>query len=325
MASGFLTGYKHRKPFDYGYIAVEPPHELYYERYGSISGKPVVFLHGGPGSNISTDNASFFDPKAYHIILFNQRGAGRSKPLAEVQANTILDLIGDIELLKRHFEIKKWHMVFGGSWGSTLALAYAQTYPTSVGSLVLRGVLLGTKEELDSIHSSTMCKSFFPDAYESWLKFLPTEHRVDPHAAYYNIMMSDDMSLRRAAARAWNKRELSMSQIDETTEIFSMLEDEDWSLAHAKLELHYFHDNLFLEPGQLLLERNIKATEHIPTSIVHGRNDILCPPAAAWSLHKALPNSKLFLIPGAGHSANEPATKSKLVEVCDEFRRLLMT
>ncbi|KAK4497621.1 hypothetical protein PRZ48_010274 [Zasmidium cellare] len=323
-----MASYSHADPFDSGYLEIGSIHRIWYEQYGDPSGKPALFLHGGPGGNISKDNANFFDPKVYRILQFDQRGAGKSKPLGELKDNTTQHLIDDIEALRQHVNVKKWHMVFGGSWGSTLALAYAQAHPRAVGSLVLRGVLLATPEELQEIYESKAPVTFFPDAHEEWLQFLPENERNKPIDAYYRILTSNEMSEteRLAAGKAWNKRELRMGQVKDESQALQKLDDHDWVIAHSRLEAHYFSNDLFMKPGQLLEEQNLAKIREIPTSIVQGRFDILCPPKAAWALHSALPKSELHLIPGAGHSTSEPGIKSRLLEPhIDAARQFVLT
>ncbi|KAF2160635.1 hypothetical protein M409DRAFT_70370 [Zasmidium cellare ATCC 36951] len=315
------TSYSHVAPFDTGYLRVGSIHRVYYEQYGNPKGKAALFLHGGPGGNISKDNAGFFDPQVYRVVLFDQRGAGKSTPFGELKDNTTQHLIDDIEVLRQHVNVNKWHVVFGGSWGSTLALAYSHIHPQTVGSLVLRGVLLATPEELKDIHESKASTTFFPDAHEEWLQFLPENERSEPIDAYYRILTSNQLpeAQRIAAGKAWNKRELRMGQMRDDSHALQKLEDLDWVIAHSRLEAHYVSNDLFMKPGQLMEEHNLAKIQAIPMSIVQGRYDILCPPKAAWALHAALPKSELHLIAGSGHSTSEPGIKTKLIEVCDRY------
>lgn len=282
----------------------------------------VIFLHGGPGAGTSKANTAFFDPSIYRVVLLDQRGAGKSTPCAELRENTTAHLVADIERLRRHLGIPTWHMVFGGSWGSTLGLAYAQAHPAVVGSLVLRGIFLGSRAE--GAWAAQAAHAFYPEAQRAFLAHLPTaEQRADPDRAYHRLVTAgDDRAARVAAARAWNAREMHMSAVKPGPERLGMLEDETWLLQHAGLELHYFAHDCFLRPLQLLEPANVARVRHIPTSLVQGRLDLLCPPAWAHKLHEALPQSRLYVIDGAGHSAMEPDTFKQLKAVCDEYAKL---
>ncbi|KAH8645658.1 proline iminopeptidase [Xylariales sp. PMI_506] len=311
-------GYEHADAFDQGNLSVDDVHTLYYEQYGKPDGKPVIFLHGGPGGNTSKGVTVFFNPAVYRVVMLDQRGAGKSTPRADITDNTTQHLVADIETLRSHLDIAKWAMVFGGSWGSTLALAYAEAHPEIVGSLVLRGVFLGSRPEL--IWADEGANTFFPELQENFLAHLTPEERASPELSYYRRLTSEDKPTRVAAAKAWNTREVRMSALNPGPEMLDKLEDEDWLMPHARLEAHYFVHDCFLEEDQLL--KNADKIKHIPTSIVQGRLDLVCPPKSAWALHKALPQSKLYFISDAGHDAKEPGTLKKLVEVCDEYAEL---
>lgn len=281
----------------------------------------MIFLHGGPGTGTSKANTAWFNPAIYRVVLLDQRGAGKSTPCAELRKNTTQHLVADIERLRQHLAIPKWHMVFGGSWGSTLALAYAQTHPEAVGSLVLRGIFLGSRTEADWAEKAGA--AFYPDVQGEFLDFLPAELRGDPEKAYHQLVcQGEDRAARLAAARAWNKREVNMSAVKPRPEMLKILDNEDWVMSHACLELHYFVNDCFLKPFQNIAPENIARIAHIPTSLVQGRLDLLCPPAWAWKLHEALTQSKLYIITGAGHSAQEPDTFKQLKAVCDEYAKL---
>ncbi|KAK8085161.1 hypothetical protein PG997_006432 [Apiospora hydei] len=316
------VGYAHEDAFDEGFLQVDQIHNLHYEQYGPRDGKPVIFLHGGPGAGTSKANTAFFDPAIYRVVLLDQRGAGKSTPCAEIRENTTQHLVADIEALRTHLGIPKWHMVFGGSWGSTLSLAYSQAHPAMVGSLVLRGIYLGSREE--GVWAENAGAAFYPDVQGEILDFLPPlEEHADRTRRYYELTtQGDDRAARLAAARAWNKREMCMSTAKPDPEALKKLDDEDWVMSHACLELHYFVHDCFLEPMQFLKPENIARISHIPTSLVQGRLDLLCPPTYAWKLHEALPQSKLYIINGAGHSALEPDTFKQLKAVCDEYAKL---
>jgi proline iminopeptidase len=222
----------------------------------------VLFLHGGPGGQTSKSNTVYFDPAIYRVVLFDQRGAGKSTPNAELRENTTQHLVEDIETLRKRFGISKWHIVFGGSWGSTLALVYAQTHPDLVGSLILRGIFMVRKEELEWGTSSGACWSY-PDAFEKFATYLPEEDRADTFAGYYKLLTSENRETRLAAARAWNSWEMSLSELHPSAASFEKLDD-NWSLAHAILECHYFVNGAWLEEGQILKKSNLDKIRHIP-------------------------------------------------------------
>ncbi|BDD60256.1 hypothetical protein MAP00_005398 [Monascus purpureus] len=302
MASS-QCGYTHSKPFDEGMLTVSDIHKLHYEQYGKEDGKPVLFLHGGPGGNTSKGNTIYFNPSVYRVVLFDQRGAGKSTPLAELRENTTQHLVSDIEILRKRLAIPKWHLVFGGSWGSTLALLYAQEYPHAVGSLVVRGIFTVRRSEVGFHRGPVGASQLFPEAYEAFVNYLPEEDRKEPNTAYYRLLTSDDESTRLNAAREWNRWDLSTGSLKTDPDTFRTLEDDDWSLPHARLEAHYFIHGAWLEEGHILKPQRMDQIRHIPVTIIQGRYDVVCPPQTAWDLHKALPHSRLFWIPDAGHSA----------------------
>lgn len=260
-----VTGYSHRAAFDSGVLSVGVIHKLHYEQYGNQDGKPVIFLHGGPGTGTSIGNTAFFDPSVYRVLLLDQRGAGKSRPVAETRENTSQHLVADIETLRKHLHISKWHMVFGGSWGSTLALLYAQTYPAAVGSLVLRGIFCGRKLETDYVNGAKGAAMLFPEQYDNYINYLPLEDRHDPFQGYHKLLSSPDHEVRRAAAKVYNSYEFSLSKVEPQPEDYTKLEDDDFSLAHGVLECHYFQNNIFLEDGELLRPENIDKIKHIPS------------------------------------------------------------
>jgi proline iminopeptidase len=254
--------------------------------------------------------------------LLDQRGCGQSRPNANTTNNTTWHLVADIEALRENLRILKWHMVFGGSWGSTLALAYAQTHPQSVGSLVLRGIFAVRKLELDWMNHPGGASMIFPDRWEAFINFLPEEERSDHIANYHKRLMSSDTSISHPAATAWNSWEISISKLYPDPEELKKLEDPAYLLAHARIEVHYVTNGAWLEEGQLLKKENIDRIRHIPTSIVQGRYDVVCPPVTAWELKKVFPESKLYFVPDAGHSVIEPGTRKRLTEVCDAYASL---
>jgi len=316
------TGYQHGAPWEQSWIKVDDLHEVYYEQYGRNDGKPVIFLHGGPGGKCSKDNTEFFDPAEYRVVLLDQRGCGKSRPHASITNNTTWHLISDIEALRTHLGIPKWHVVFGGSWGSTLSLAYAQAHPSSVRSLILRGIFTVRALELNWTNMPGGVSMLFPDKYENLIAALPEDERSDHMNNYHKRLTSDDPSISHPAAIAWNRYESSISTLRPEPEGTNKYKDAAWQLAHARLELHYFTNKAWLEDGQLLQKENIDKIRHIPATIVQGRYDVVCPPITAWNLHQSWPESRLYFIDDAGHAATEPGTKAKLIEACDEYARL---
>ncbi|EUC30073.1 hypothetical protein COCCADRAFT_28952 [Bipolaris zeicola 26-R-13] len=319
-----IHSYQHEDAWNVDWLRVDDIHELYYQQYGKKGGKPVIYLHGGPGGNCSKSNTVFFNPSVYHVILLDQRGCGQSRPNASATANTTWDLVSDIEALRKHLSITKWHMVFGGSWGSTLALAYAQTHPTSVGSLVLRGIFTVRDLELRWTNHPGGASMLFPDRWDDFINFLPEEERADHIANYHKRLMSSDPAISHPAAAAWNTWEISISTLYPDPNAMKKLEEPEYLLAHARIEIHYFTNKAWLEDGQLLRKENVDRIRGIPTTIVQGRYDVVCPPITAWELHKAWPESRLFFIDDAGHSVMEPGTRTKLTEVCDEYAQLVV-
>ncbi|KAF2430792.1 proline iminopeptidase [Tothia fuscella] len=317
MREPSVAGYEHSTAFESGYLSVGEIHTIYYEQYGKEDGKPVIFLHGGPGGKTTPKNASFFDPAIYRVILLDQRGCGKSTPAADLRENTSHHLVSDVEVLRKHLKIEQW-MVFGGSWGSTLSLLYAQMHPQVVESLVLRGIFTVRRSELDWFYKGGISQ-FRPQEYEAFINHLPEDQRDDPMSAYYKLMTSDDADTRLAAARAWSGMELCASNLYLDEEALKMLEDDVWVLAHSSIEAHYFNHGAWIEDGELLRRENIAKIRHIPTTIVQGRYDLVCTPKTAYDLHKVFPEANLIWIPDAGHSAEEPNTKRELIDVCDQL------
>ncbi len=309
--------YPEIEPFDTGRLSVDEVHEVYYEQSGSPDGKPVLFVHGGPGGGTNPTHRQYFDPSAYRIILFDQRGCGRSTPHAELRNNTTWHLVADMERLREHLGIEKWQL-FGGSWGSTLSLAYAQTHPDRVSELVLRGIFLLRREELLWYYQDGAGR-IFPDEFEKYLAPIPPAERGDMMAAYYKRLTSNDRAVRMQAAKAWSIWEASTSRLLQDRTYVDKAGDDSFAEAFARIECHYFVNNgFFEEDGQLL--RNVRLIEHLPAVIVQGRYDVVCPTKSAWELHKAWPGSRLEIVPDAGHSALEPGLIDKLVEATSDFR-----
>ena len=262
------AGYKHDDAWDEDFLRVSSIHRLHYEQYGKKDGKPVVFLHGGPGGSTSKDNTAFFDPSIYRIVLFDQRGSGKSEPVAELRENTSQLLVADIETLRKHLGIATWHMVFGGSWGSTLALLYAQTHPETCGSLVVRGIFTVRKSELEFTNGPDGAARIFPEAYEEMVEYLPPDDRSEPYGGYYKLLTSNDPKTRLEASKAYNKFELSINQLIPYPGGLDKLNDDTWSLQHGRMETHYFINDGFMEPGQLLKQENLNRIKHIPCPLV---------------------------------------------------------
>lgn len=305
-----------------GLLRVSDLHTLYWEESGNPRGIPVVFLHGGPGGGTDPTHRRFFDPRRYRIVLFDQRGCGRSTPHAELRENTTWDLVADIERLREFLGIDRW-MLFGGSWGSTLALAYAETHPDRVTALVLRGIFLVRKWEIDWFYQQG-CDALFPDAWEDYVAAIPPEERHDLVAAYHRRITSPDPAVRLPAARAWSVWEARTSKLIVSEELVRRHDDGHFAEAFAGIECHYFHNRCWLRSDDQLLA-DVGRIRHLPGAIVQGRYDVVCPVRSAWDLHRAWPEAELHLIPDAGHSAFEDGITQRLVEVTDTFARRLAT
>ncbi|HUQ09374.1 MAG TPA: prolyl aminopeptidase [Steroidobacteraceae bacterium] len=306
------------KPFNSGFLKVSPVHDIYYEESGNPKGKPVVFLHGGPGGGTDAKMRQFFNPKKYRIVLFDQRGCGKSKPSASLEDNTTWHLVSDIEAVREHLGIDKWQ-VFGGSWGSTLALAYAQKHPDRCTELVLRGIFLLRKSELDWFYQNPLgAASLFPEFWEDYLKPLSEAERADCVASYYKRLTSDDKATLLEAARAWSVWESALSYFHMNLGYVKRANEADFAAAFARIECHYFINGGFLERPNQLLE-DVRKIRHIPAVIVQGRYDVVCPARSAWDLKKAWPEADLRIVPDAGHSAFEPGTARELVMATDRF------
>ncbi|KAL2914205.1 hypothetical protein HK105_206300 [Polyrhizophydium stewartii] len=301
------------------HLAVSPTHTLYVEQSGNPHGAPVVFVHGGPGGGTSPDDRRYFDPAAYRIVLFDQRGAGRSTPSAGLEGNDTWSLVSDMEAIRTHLGIDKW-VVFGGSWGSTLALAYAQTHPDRVKALVLRGIFMLRPSEIRWFYQEG-ASHLFPDFWDEYLAAIPPAEHGDLVTAYYRRLTSDDSAVRLAAARAWSRWECATSKLFVDDAMLAKADSDEWSLAFARIECHYFVNNGFFKSNSWLLD-NMHKIRHIPAVIVQGRYDVVCPMRSAWDLAKAWPEAKLHVVPDAGHSAKEPGITDKLVEATDSFRNL---
>ena len=304
------------EPFNSGYMERDG-HQIYYEQCGNPNGKPAVFLHGGPGGGGSIAVRRFFNPEKYNIVIFDQRGCGRSKPHGCLENNTTWDLVDDIEALKNILEINNW-LVFGGSWGSTLSLAYSQTYPKSVSEMVLRGIFMLRKKELDWFYQEG-ASNIFPEAWEKFLKPIDIDQRNNLMAAYYKIFKSDDEEKKLSAAIAWSRWEGSTSSLSYNPDMANSFSDPKFALAFALIENHYFVNKGFLEHENQLIETGIDIIRHIPTTIVQGRYDIVCPMATAWELSKNWPEAKLIIAPSSGHTAFEKEITHELIKATNEY------
>ncbi|KAG0578486.1 hypothetical protein KC19_4G026500 [Ceratodon purpureus] len=312
-------GYPPIQPNCTGFLQVSDTHTLYWEESGNPEGQPIIFLHGGPGSGTSGGNRRFFDPEHYRIILFDQRGAGKSTPHACLEENTTWDLVNDIEKLREHLKIEKWQ-VFGGSWGSTLALVYSQSHPERVIGIILRGIFLLRKKEIDWFYQGG-ASAIYADAWEPYRDHIPAEERDDFVAAYSKRLNSTDESVQLAAAKAWTNWEMATSYLVPNEESLKRAENEKFALAFARVENHYFRNKGFFPTDSFLLD-NVDKIRHIPAVIVQGRYDVVCPMMSAWDLHRAWPEADFQLVPDAGHSANEPGIAAELVTACELHKAL---
>ncbi|KAK2807595.1 hypothetical protein FQN51_000028 [Onygenales sp. PD_10] len=271
--SSSIPGYTHEDAFDEGFLTVSPLHTIYYAQYGKQDGKPVLYLHGGPGGHTSKANTTYFDPAVYRVVLLDQRGAGKSTPNSETRENTTAHILSDIEVLRTHIGVSKWHALFGGSWGSTLALLYAQAHPDLVGSLIIQGIFTVRQEELDWEWRSTGAVArMFPESYRDFITHLPEGERQDPYPAYYRLLTTGERESRVAAARVWNEFDISIGSIVPNRQnLENMRADDDASLAHAVLECHYFIHGAWLEEGQILKKCNLDRIRHIPGNYLYKR------------------------------------------------------
>ena len=308
------TAYLYREPFDQGLLDVGDGHHVHYEQSGHPKGRPVVVLHGGPGSGSRPKQRGYFDPERYRVIAFDQRGCGRSTPHGRLEANTTPDLVGDIERLRRHLGLERW-LVFGGSWGSTLGLAYAVAHPERVEGLVVWGVFTGTDREIAWTFGADGAARLFPLEYERFLEPLAAPERHDPVRAHYRAMRGDDRTRRRRSLNAWTRWENKISDLVVQEQLLDeQLADRQYVLTHSLFEAHYFANGCFLDAP--LLAR-AGAFARLPVAIVQGQLDLVCPPVSALALHRAVPESRLHLVPGAGHSPNADVVDA-LVRAVDE-------
>lgn len=307
--------YQPIEPYESGYLDVGDGHSLYWELCGNPHGKPAVFLHGGPGGGCTRDHRRFFDPERYNVLLFDQRGCGRSTPHASLDANTIWHLVADIERLRQMRAVDRW-LVFGGSWGATLALAYAETVPEHVRELVLRGTFTVRRSELRWLYQEG-ASALFPDHWERFVALIPEAERSDLIAAYHKRLTSPDQSLQRAAAKAWSAWEGAIVTLLPNAQAAAQHAEDAFALAFARIEAHYFVNKGFLEEGQLI--RDAARLRGISGTIVQGRYDVVTPAVTAWDLHKAWPKAQFHLVDDAGHASSEPGILHHLIEATDAY------
>lgn len=319
MPNSLRTLYPTLEPHRSGHLRVSEVHEIYWEESGNPKGKPAVFVHGGPGAGAGTEARRFFNPQAYRIIVFDQRGCGRSRPSASLVDNTTWHLVRDMEALREYLHIDRW-LVFGGSWGSTLALAYAQTHPARVSELVLRGIFLLRHWELQWFYQEG-ASALYPDRYANYVAAIPPAERNDLIAAFYKRLVSNDYNEQLAAAKAWAVWEASTSFLLQNEANINNWGAPDFAIAVARIECHYFVNKGFFDSdGQLL--RNVDRIRHIPGVIVQGRYDVVCPMQTAWELHQAWPEAQFVVSQDAGHSAYEPTNTHNLISATDRFAGL---
>ena len=303
------------------YLSVDNDHEIYVEECGNPDGQAVVFLHGGPGAGCENYHRQLFDPEKYRIILFDQRGCGRSKPHASLVANTTDHLISDIESIREELGVSKW-VVAGGSWGSTLALAYAQAHPQSVAGLIVRGIFLSTPKEIQWFYQEG-ASQFYPDYWKDYLQPIPEAEHDDLVSAYHKRLTGDNEIERMRAAKAWALWEARTASLQPKSALVDHFSDPKTALSVARIEAHYFINNSFFEPDQLL--KNMAPLKDIPGIIIHGRYDMICTIKQAFDLHNAWPNSELFVVQNAGHSAGEDGIRSALIKAGNDMLKIVKT
>jgi proline iminopeptidase len=314
----FRTKYGPIEKNDSGFLQVSPLHNIYWEESGNKDGQPVVVLHGGPGGGCPPSYRSYFDPAKYRIVMFDQRGAGQSTPLAELRENTTWDLVADIERIREMLGIDKW-VVFGGSWGSTLSMAYSQTHPDRVKAIVLRGIFMCRRSEIQFFYQEGSSQ-LFPDYFEKFRDHIPLVEQTDLVAAYHRRVTSDDPKVRLAASMQWTGWEMATSNLLVDPDKIAEGEDPDFAESFARIELHYFVNQGFLRHNQFF--EDLDRIRNIPTTIVHGRYDVVCPIKTCWELHKAWPEADLKIVSDSGHSMSEPGIVSELIKATDKYSNL---
>lgn len=311
-----LTYFPAIKPYNQQFFNVEAPHRIYVEECGNPDGIPIVFVHGGPGSGCSEDSRRYFDPNIYRIILFDQRGSGRSEPHSELENNNTQALIDDMETIRKALNVKKW-ILFGGSWGSTLSLVYAINHPDRTKGLILRGIFLNRQKDIDWLFNGRGANYIFPDYWDEYLKVVPKGNHSNLVEAYHQMLTGEDEVARMAAAKAWSTWEGHCSTLEPNPDVIKSMQDPHFALSLARIESHYFVNNCFVEDNFIL--NNVDKIANIPGIIVHGRYDIVCSLENAWTLHKAWPNSRLNIIRDAGHSSSEAGIIDALIHATREL------
>ena len=306
-------------PYNKFNLKVSDLHTIYIEESGAKNGKPVIFLHGGPGGGIEPIYHQYFNPKKWRIIIFDQRGCGKSSPHSELRENTTWDLVSDIEKIRTHLKINKW-VVFGGSWGSTLSMCYAIIHPNRCRGLILRGIFMIRKKEIQWFYQGG-ASYIFPDAWEKYLAPIPKNERHDLLSAYHKRLISNNQAIREEAARAWSNWEASTSKLLQSKKYLHHFDDIKVAEAFARIECHYFINGGFFETDSWILE-NVNKIHHLPTVIIQGRYDIVCPMLSAWELHQAFPQANFEIVPDAGHSMTEENISTKLIEYTDKYSDL---
>jgi len=304
------------EPFNTFYLNVSSIHTIFVEESGDPNGKPIIFLHGGPGGGIEPIYRQYFNPKKWRIIIFDQRGCGKSIPHAELKENTTWDLVEDIEKIRKYLKIKSW-VVFGGSWGSTLSLTYAIKHSNRCKGLILRGIFLLRKIEIDWFYQEG-CSYIYPDAWEEYLEVIPKNKRDNLVKAYYEKLTSNNVKSRIEAAKSWSKWEASTSKLIQNQKSLHHFDNEKVAEAFARIECHYFTNRGFFDSDTWILD-NVSKIKHIPNIIIQGRYDVVCPMRSAWDLHEKWEKSNLIIIPDAGHSMLEKGIQEKLIEYTDKF------
>eukprot|EP01108_Squamamoeba_japonica_P005767 TRINITY_DN466_c0_g1_i2.p1 TRINITY_DN466_c0_g1~~TRINITY_DN466_c0_g1_i2.p1 ORF type:complete len:324 (-),score=71.50 TRINITY_DN466_c0_g1_i2:52-1023(-) len=308
------------EPFDTFQMAVDEPHVLYVEQSGNPEGKPILVVHGGPGGGCPPFYRQYFDPSKYRVIMFDQRGAGQSTPASCLIKNTTWDLVADIELIRERLKIDKW-VVFGGSWGSTLSLAYAQTHTDRVKALVLRGIFTLRRSELEFFYQGRGANHIWPDAWEKYIEVIPEVERADIMSAYHRRLTGDDEEEKLKCAKAWSTWEMATCKLEQSKEALEKGDEADFALKFARIECHYFVNGGFFTHDGQLLDNAAKLNGKFPITIVQGRYDCVCPATTAWELQKQLPDAE-FYMELAGHSASEPAIRSRLLDATDKYASL---
>ncbi len=307
------------KPYARHDLKVDDIHTLYIEECGEPTGVPILYVHGGPGAGCSKQDRRYFDPEKYRIILFDQRGAGRSKPHAELENNTTAHLVEDMEAIRKHLGVDKW-VLFGGSWGSTLSLLYAQSFPNNVSGMILRGIFLSREEDLRWFYRDG-AHQIFPDYWEDFVKPIPEGEREDMISAYYKLLTGDNELAKMSAAKSWSLWEGRCATLRPSPEVVSSFSDTHMAVSLARIEAHYFMNKSYLEPNQIL--DNAHLLEGIPGTIVHGRYDMICPLENAFVLHQKWPGSELHIVRDAGHSSHEPSIIDALTKATHDMALLI--